>query len=142
MCLVSDKELLDGVRLSSEGLLDGQACRAAKKGRQAGAACRSAVAKAPTEYPHVSLMLQVSISQGISGDTVRTFTLKLEPRELFFADKKEEGAQTRHADTTVSINVGGRNLYLVQASPLCWLNGFAEDTAGAAQHSIGSIWAE
>ena len=66
-------------------------------------------------------MLQVSISQGTSGDTVRTFTLKLEPRELCFADKKEEGTQTRRTDTTVSINVGGRNLYLVQVSPLCWL---------------------
>lgn len=87
-------------------------------------------------------MLQVSISQGTSGDTVRTFTLKLEPRELFFADKKEEGAQTRRADTTVSINVGGRNLYLVQASLLCWLNGLAEDKAGAAQHGIASTWAQ
>lgn len=51
-------------------------------------------------------------------------SMKLDPHEVCFAEKKEEPGQAKQDSCTISVNVGKRNLYLITVShhtPLCML---------------------
>ena len=40
-------------------------------------------------------------------------SMKLDPHEVCFAEKKEEPGQAKQDSCTISVNVGKRNLYLI-----------------------------
>ncbi|KAL3146553.1 hypothetical protein ABBQ32_000795 [Trebouxia sp. C0010 RCD-2024] len=56
---------------------------------------------------------QVTLTRGSDGETLNTLSMKLDPVEVCFAEKKEEPGQTKHDSCTISVNVGKRNLYLI-----------------------------
>lgn len=62
------------------------------------------------------LCLQVTLSRGSDGETLSTLSMKLDPVEVCFAEKKEEPGQAKQDSCTISVNVGKRNLYLITVS--------------------------
>ena len=64
------------------------------------------------------LFTQVTLSRGSDGETLSTLSMKLDPCEVCFAEKKEEPGQAKQDSCTISVNVGKRNLYLITVSDL------------------------
>lgn len=62
------------------------------------------------------LRVQVTLSRGSDGETLSTLSMKLDPVEVCFAEKKEEPGQAKQDSCTISVNVGKRNLYLITVS--------------------------
>jgi len=62
------------------------------------------------------LPLQVTLTRGSDGETLNTFSVKLDPYEVLFAEKKAEPGQAKQGSCTLSVNVGKRNLYLITVS--------------------------
>ena len=62
------------------------------------------------------LLLQVTMTRGSDGETLSSFSIKLDPTEVCFAERKGEPGQTKQDSCTISINVGKRNLYLITVS--------------------------
>ena len=60
--------------------------------------------------------LQVTLTRGSDGETLNTFSVKLDPYEVLFAEKKAEPGQAKQGSCTLSVNVGKRNLYLITVS--------------------------
>ena len=60
--------------------------------------------------------LQVTMTRGSDGETLSSFSIKLDPAEVCFAERKGEPGQTKRDSCTISINVGKRNLYLITVS--------------------------
>ena len=60
--------------------------------------------------------LQVTLTRGSDGETLNTFSVKLDPYEVLFAEKKAEPGQAMQGSCTLSVNVGKRNLYLITVS--------------------------
>ncbi|KAL0053124.1 hypothetical protein WJX82_001225 [Trebouxia sp. C0006] len=56
---------------------------------------------------------QVTLTRGSDGETLNTFSVKLDPYEVLFAEKKAEPGQAKQGSCTLSVNVGKRNLYLI-----------------------------
>ncbi|KAL0039283.1 hypothetical protein WJX79_001413 [Trebouxia sp. C0005] len=56
---------------------------------------------------------QVTLTRGSDGETLNTFSVKLDPCEVLFAEKKAEPGQAKQGSCTLSVNVGKRNLYLI-----------------------------
>jgi len=55
----------------------------------------------------------VCVTEGSSGETVRSFKVSGEPFDLCVSDKKDDG-YARHDENTYSLNVGRRTLYIMQ----------------------------
>lgn len=56
---------------------------------------------------------QVTITDGLTGETLKAFTVKADPYELCVADKKDDGASKRE-ENTWTVNVGRKTIYLLQ----------------------------
>lgn len=56
---------------------------------------------------------QLTITDGLSGETIKQYTLKADPYELCVSDKKDDGAAKRE-ENTWTVNVGRRTIYLIQ----------------------------
>ncbi len=61
--------------------------------------------------------LQITLTRGSDGETLSTFSVKLDPCEVCFAEKKDEPGQAKQDSCTLSVNVGKRNLYLITVTP-------------------------
>lgn len=57
--------------------------------------------------------LQVSITDGMSGETVRSFALNGDPCDICVSDRKDDG-YSKHDENTYSLNVGRKTLYIMQ----------------------------
>mmetsp|Transcript_36982 Transcript_36982/g.82211 ORF Transcript_36982/g.82211 Transcript_36982/m.82211 type:complete len:1366 (+) Transcript_36982:300-4397(+) len=55
----------------------------------------------------------VSITDGTSGETTRTFQIKGDPHDLCVSDKKDDG-YAKHEENTYSVNVARKTIYIMQ----------------------------
>lgn len=55
----------------------------------------------------------VSITDGATGETVRSFNLNGDPYDICVSDKKDDG-YSKHDENTYSLNVGRKTLYIMQ----------------------------
>lgn len=65
---------------------------------------------------HAEAVPQVTLTRGSDGETLNTLSMRLDPVEVCFADKKEEPGEAKPDSCTISVNVGKRNLYLITVS--------------------------
>ena len=61
----------------------------------------------------------MTLTRGSDGVTLSTYSVKLDPCELYFAEKKSEPEKTSQDTYSLSVNVGKRNLYLITVSVQC-----------------------
>lgn len=60
--------------------------------------------------------LTMTVTNGIDGEALKTLNLKMEPHEIHFNKRKLTDNQDL-SETTISINVGQRSVYLLSVSP-------------------------
>ena len=58
--------------------------------------------------------LQVTVTNALSGATIKTVTFKYQPEEVQFASGAGIATADAHLDQLVSVNVGKRTLYLFE----------------------------
>ena len=79
----------------------------------------------------------MTLTRGSDGETLSTFSVKLDPTEVYFAEKKQEPGQAKLDSFTVSVNVGKRNLYLITVSDLvAALSLCTSDTRPLSSHQL------
>lgn len=57
----------------------------------------------------------VTLTDGVTGDTIKTFHLKDVPMDLCVSDKKEDG-YSRREENTYSLNINRKTLYIMQCT--------------------------
>ena len=87
----------------------------------------------PCLLDHVEAVPQVTLTRGSDGETLNTLSMKLDPLEVCFAEKKEEPGQIKHDSCTISVNVGKRNLYLITVSS-------PSNSAAGAECLLACFW--